>query len=184
MKSIAITLAFLLACILVVPNHAQSKKKAAKVKAAKPITPDIRTVSASPVIEGDPITKPDNRVVSASPVIEGDPMVPDDRVTIQDLKTKLAASAPVLILDVRATEGWNSSPTKIKGAIRVPYEDIEKRMMDWKKTQEIIAYCTCSDDATSLSVARTLKKAGFKNVKALWGGWSAWEQAGYATEPK
>ena len=30
----------------------------------------------------------------------------------------------------------------------------------------------------------TLKKAGFKNVKALWGGWSAWEQAGYATEPK
>lgn len=165
MKSIAITLAFLLACILVVPNHAQSKKKVVKVKATKPITPDIRTVSASPVIEGDP-------------------MVPDDRITIQDLQMKLKASAPILILDVRATEGWNSSPTKIKGAIRVPSEDIEKRMIDWKKTQEIIAYCTCSDDATSLSVARTLKKAGFKNVKALWGGWSAWEQAGFLTEPK
>lgn len=122
MKSIAITLAFLLACILVVPNHAQSKKKATKAKAAKPI-------------------KPDHRIVSASPVIEGDPMIPDDRITIQDLKAKLEAGAPVLILDVRTAEGWNASPTKIKGAIRVPYEDVEKKLKDWKKTQEIIAYC-------------------------------------------
>ena len=141
MKSIAITLAFLLACILVVPNHAQSKKKATKAKAAKPIKPDHRIVSASPVIEGDPITKPDNRIVSASPVIEGDPMIPDDRITIQDLKAKLEAGAPVLILDARTAEGWNASPTKIKGAIRVPYEDVEKKLKDWKKTQEIIAYC-------------------------------------------
>jgi rhodanese-related sulfurtransferase len=33
-------------------------------------------------------------------------------------------------------------------------------------------------------VARTLQKAGFKNVKALLGGWYAWEHAGYPTEPK
>lgn len=122
MKQISITLALLLACLLVVPSHAQNKKKAAKAKAAKP-------------------TKPDNRTVSASPVIEGDPMIPEDRITIQDLKAKLEAGAPVLILDVRTAEGWNASKTKIKGALRVPYEDIEKKMKDWKKTQEIIAYC-------------------------------------------
>ena len=122
MKQISITLAFLLACLLVVPNHAQNKKKAAKAKAAKP-------------------TKPDNRVVSASPVIEGDPMIPDDRLSIHDLKAKLEAGTPLLILDVRTAEGWNASTKKIKGALRVPYEDIEKQMKDWKKPQEIIAYC-------------------------------------------
>ena len=141
MKPISITLALLLACLLVVPNHAQNKKKAAKAKATKPAKPGQRTVSASPVIEGDPSTKPDNRVVSASPVIEGDPMIPDDRVSIHDLKAKLEAGAKVLILDVRAADGWNSATTKIKGAVRVPYEDLEKKMKDWKKTQEIIAYC-------------------------------------------
>ncbi len=122
MKPISIALALLLACLWVVPNQAQTKKKVTKAKAAKP-------------------TKPDNRIVSASPIIEGDPMVPDDRITIQDLKAKLGAGTTVLILDVRAADGWDSSTTKIKGAIRVPYEDVEKKMKDWKKTQEIVTYC-------------------------------------------
>ena len=141
MKRISITLAFLLACLVVVPNHAQNKKKTTKTTAAKPAKLVPRTVSASPVIEGDPSTKPDNRIISASPVIEGDPMIPEDRISIQELKAKLEAGTPVLILDVRTAEGWNASPTKIKGAVRVPYEDVEKKLKDWKKTQEIIAYC-------------------------------------------
>jgi rhodanese-related sulfurtransferase len=162
MKSISIALACLLVCFFAAPNFAQNKKKAIK---AKPV-------------------KPDNRTVSANPVIEGDPMIPEDRISIDDLKAKLAGGAEVLILDVRSASDWKASATRIKGAIRVPLEEVEKKMAGWKKTQEVIAYCACSDDATSLIVTATLKKAGFKNVKALWGGWHAWEQAGYATEAK
>ncbi len=141
MKHFSIVLALLLACILVVPNHAQNKKKAAKTKAANPIKPAPRTVSANPVIKGNPITKPDNRIVSASPVIEGDPMIPEDRISIQDLKARLEASTPVLLLDVRTAESWTASSRKIKGAVRVPQEDLEQKMKGWKKAQEIIAYC-------------------------------------------
>lgn len=181
MKSIAIALACLLVCCFAAPNAAQTKKKAVK---AKPAKPDNRIVTASPMIEGDPVTKSDNRIVSARPVIEGDPMIPEDRISIDDLKVKLAGGSAVLILDVRSADDWKASATKIKGAIRVPLEEVEKKMTGWKKTQEVVAYCACSDDAASLSVTASLKKAGFKNVKALWGGWQAWEQAGYATEAK
>jgi rhodanese-related sulfurtransferase len=181
MKSVSIALAVLLICFFTAPNVAQNKKKASKAKTVKP---DNRTVSASPVVEGDPITKADDRIVSARPVLEGDPMIPEDRISIDDLKAKLASGAAVLILDVRSANDWKASATRIKGAIRVPIEEVEKKMAGWKKTQEVVAYCACSDDATSLMVTATLKKAGFKNVKALWGGWHAWEQAGYVTEAK
>lgn len=188
MKSISIALVVLFVCAcFAAPTQAQSKKKSPKAKAAKQIAPDTRTVTASPVIEGDPITKPnsqDNRIVSANPVIEGDPMIPEDRISIHDLKAKLDEKTSVLILDVRSADGWKTATTKIKGARRVTLEDVEKQMKSWQKSQEIIAYCACSDDATSLSVTHTLKKAGFKNIKALWGGWNAWQEAGYPTEPK
>ncbi len=189
MKFIAVALAVLLVCLSFAPTSAQSKKKSPKAKATKPTPPDTRTVSASPVIEGDPSTKPDaradNRTVSAGPVIEGDPMIPpDDCITKQELKAKLDAGASVMLLDVRSAESWKASARKIKGAQHLSAEDVEKKMKDWNKMRTIVAYCACPDDATSALVARTLKEAGFKNAKALLGGWHAWEQAGYPTEPK
>jgi hypothetical protein len=122
MKPISIALACVLACLWVVPHHAQNKKKPTKAKAAKP-------------------AKPDHRPVAASPVIEGDPMIPEDRISIEDLKARLAAGAKILVLDVRAADGWEAAKTKIKGALRVPYEKLEEQMKGWKKTQEIVAYC-------------------------------------------
>lgn len=141
MKPIAIALGLLLVATLVMSGAAQSKKKAPKSKAAQPAPQDNRPVSASPVIEGDPSTKPDDRVVSAQPVIEGDPMIPEDRITIEELKGKLATKAKVLILDVRSTTSWMSSPTKIKGAIRVREEEVKGRMTEWQKTREVVTYC-------------------------------------------
>ncbi len=183
MKHLSIVLAFLLACILVVPNHAQNKKKAHKAKTAKPAAPDNRTISARPVIADDPSNKAD-RIVFASPVIEGDPMIPADRLSIHDLKAQLDAGAQVLILDLRSPETWQAATTKIKGARRVAVEDLAQKMKGWSKMQQIVAYCECTDDAASMNAVQILKQAGFKNVTALWSGWKAWQEAGYATDPK
>lgn len=182
-----IVTACLCAWLVIIPSLAQTKKKSTKTKAVKIVKPaksEDRPIAANPVIEGDPITKPDNRIVSANPIVEGDPMIPDDRVSIHDVKAKLDSGASILILDVRSAEGWKSATAKIKNARRVSIEEVEKQMKSWQKLQEIVAYCACSDDATSLLAIETLKKAGFKNVKALWGGWHAWIEAGYPTEPK
>jgi rhodanese-related sulfurtransferase len=74
-------------------------------------------------------------------VIEGDPMIPEDRISIEELKARLEAGAKVLVIDVRAADGWEAAKTKIKGALRVPYEKLEEQMKGWEKTQEIVAYC-------------------------------------------
>ena len=126
MKRISVGLMLLLACALTLPTAAQTKPK--KKRTAK-------TTTAQP-------PKKDDRVISANPVIEGDPDVPDDRITIQQLKAKMDASANILILDVRSIEGWKNGTTKIKGSVRVAFEDVDKKMTEWKKTQEIIAYCS------------------------------------------
>ncbi len=181
MKHLSIVLAFLLACILVVPNHAQNKKKA---KTAKPAAPANRTISARPVTTDNPNTKSEDRIVFASPVIEGDPMIPADRLSIHDLKAKLDAGTQILILDLRSLETWQAATTKIKGARRVAVENLAEKMKSWPKTQQIVAYCECTDDAASMNAVQILKQAGFKNVVALWSGWKAWQEAGYPTEPK
>lgn len=126
MKRISVGLMLLLACALALPAVAQTKSK--KKRTAKSTTAQT--------------TKKDDRVVSANPVIEGDPDVPDDRITIQQLKAKMDASEKYLLLDVRSVEGWKTGTTKIKGSIRVAFEDVDKTMTEWKKTQEIIAYCS------------------------------------------
>ncbi len=126
MKRISVGLMLLLACALALPTAAQTKPK--KKRTAKTTTAQT--------------TKKDDRVISANPVIEGDPDVPDDRITIQQLKAKMDASANILILDVRSIEGWKNGTTKIKGSVRVAFEDVDKKMTEWKKTQEIITYCS------------------------------------------
>jgi hypothetical protein len=68
--------------------------------------------------------------------------VADDRITIDALKARLDSGAQILILDVRALEGWNSSPNKIKGAVRVPMEDVDQKKGEWSKVSEIITYCS------------------------------------------
>jgi hypothetical protein len=68
--------------------------------------------------------------------------VADDRITIDQLKAKLDAGTPILILDVRALDGWISSANKIKGAVRVPMEDVDKKKGEWNKATEIITYCS------------------------------------------
>ena len=68
--------------------------------------------------------------------------VADDRITIDQLKARLDAGTQILILDVRALDGWSSSTNKIKGAVRVPMEDVDKKKEAWNKATEIITYCS------------------------------------------
>ena len=109
----------IVAALLALPATAQKAKKS---KAAK--APAVAKTS----------TKKEEKPAVAP--------VADDRITIEQLKAKLDAGVQIIILDVRALDGWNSSPNKIKGAVRVPMEDVDKKKGEWNKTTEIITYCS------------------------------------------
>ena len=60
----------------------------------------------------------------------------DGRVTVEEFK-QLAARNSVVILDVRNDQ----IDRKIKGALHMPYNDIEARAGELPRDREIITYC-------------------------------------------
>lgn len=166
MKRSNLYLALVIGLLMALPVAAQTFPR-------KP-APGEKTTTAEP-----------DRKVTALPVVEGDPDDPNPtRITIKTLKQKLDAKEDVVILDVRSKTAYLGSTVRIKGAVRIPPEEIQERMKELPKNKLIVPYCTCPDEATSGSVAETLLQSGFKSVKALIGGFDAWEAADFPTEPK
>jgi len=94
------------------------------------------------------------------------------------------AGENVTILDVRSDADYRGSLVKIPGAVRISPEQIEAHLSELPKGQEIVAYCSCEQEATSLAVVEQLRRHGYSRVSALFGGFDRWVDAGYPIEPK
>jgi 3-mercaptopyruvate sulfurtransferase SseA len=65
-----------------------------------------------------------------------------ERITVEELKAKLAKNEPVFIIDSRSQGSYDSSETKIKGSVRIPMDDVESRLSEIPRDKEIVVYCT------------------------------------------
>jgi rhodanese-related sulfurtransferase len=106
-----------------------------------------------------------------------------ERITVDELKAKLASKEPVVVIDVRGAD-YDASSTRIKGAMRIVPAELEAHLKDLPRDKEIVTYCACSTDGGALHARQVLLENGFKNVRALKGGWNAWNKAEGAVEPK
>ena len=68
--------------------------------------------------------------------------IPQGRISIEELKRKLDAGQPVLIIDNRAGSSWLGSLVKIKGALHIPLSDLESRIEELPRDVEVVTYCT------------------------------------------
>ncbi len=59
-----------------------------------------------------------------------------ERVTVEQLKG-LAARGAVVIVDVRN----DAIDRKIKGAVHIPYNDLEQRAGELPRARQIVTYC-------------------------------------------
>lgn len=109
--------------------------------------------------------------------------IDEGRITVDELKSKFARNEQITIIDVRGGD-YDASQTKIKGAIRIAPGDIESHLKQIPRDKEIVTYCACSTDGGSVKAAQVLRSNGFTRVRALKGGWNAWNEAGGAVEPK
>ena len=112
-----------------------------------------------------------------------------ETITAEELKAKLAGNEPITIIDVRSPQGYAASTTTIKGAIHFKGRKIKSRLKyaplkDLPKDREIVTYCACPNDESSISAAQVLKESGFKRVRVLQGGWNGWLQAKGPVEPR
>lgn len=62
------------------------------------------------------------------------------RMTAEQLKDKLG-SPDLAVIDVRTEGDWNSSDSKIKGALREDPSTVESWAAKYPKNQTIVLYC-------------------------------------------
>jgi len=110
-------------------------------------------------------------------------------ITAEELKAKLANSDPVTIIDVRGAEGFAASSNTIKGSLHFKVRKLRSRLYypplkDLPKDREIVTYCACPKDQSSIAAAQVFQAAGFTRVKVLQGGWSEWLRANGPVQPK
>lgn len=110
-------------------------------------------------------------------------------ISAEELKTKITANQPLTIIDVRSSEGYANSNNTLKGAIHFKLRKLKSRLAfpplkDLPKDREIITYCACPNDESSIAAAQILQASGFKNVRVLQGGWQAWLKANGPVEPR
>ncbi|MFO8163712.1 MAG: rhodanese-like domain-containing protein [Thermodesulfobacteriota bacterium] len=100
-------------------------------------------------------------------------------ISVSDAKA-LLDKGDVIFLDVRTKSEYRSG--HIPGAVNISRGLLEfmvgKDLPD--KNATIVVYCKTG--GRSCLATNTLVKMGYKNVKNMDGGWSAWIKAGYPVE--
>lgn len=134
------TCALLLIVMLGLANvtEAQSAKTKSKAKAKKSAKAPVRT-SQPPPSTPTPTAQP---AAQAPHTDEHKAEADVPRLTVEELKEKLAKNAPVFIIDSRSQGSYDNSGIKIQGAVRIPAEEIEARLSEIPRDREIVIYCT------------------------------------------
>ena len=109
-------------------------------------------------------------------------------ITAEELKAKLAKNEPVTVIDVRGSTSVIESGNKIKGAVYVKLRRLKYRLgfpplKDVPRNREVVTYCACPNDESSVRAAALLREAGFSRVRVLKGGWVVWKKANGQVEP-
>lgn len=102
------------------------------------------------------------------------------RLSPRDAAKKLHVAA---IYDVRSHGYYEKNTVRIQGSARLEPNALNQPVAPLlPKDKEIVLYCTCAREATSIKVARVLSQQGY-NVAVIAGGLRAWKKAALPVEP-
>ncbi|HKV35344.1 MAG TPA: rhodanese-like domain-containing protein [Pyrinomonadaceae bacterium] len=126
-------------------------------------------------------------LVSVAAVQAQQPVV--NMISAEELKTKMTKNEQVTVIDVRSSEGFANSGTTVKGSIHYKLRKLKSRvnfapLKDLPRSREIVTYCACPKDESSIAAAQILQAAGFTRVKVLQGGWHEWLRVNGPVQPR
>jgi len=101
------------------------------------------------------------------------------RISAPDAARKMAGIA---VFDVRSHGYYEKDTMRIQGSVRLEPNALNQDAVQVPKNKEIVLYCTCVREATSVRVARFLGEQGY-SVSVIAGGLRAWKKAGLPLEP-
>ena len=100
----------------------------------------------------------------------------DMRISVSELNRQILHHDPIVILDLRHPLDVLASPQLIPGAIPIKPNELDEDLGKIPRNSEIVLYCTCPNEETSLAAQRQLLQRGFQRVKVLTGGLPAWKR--------
>lgn len=100
--------------------------------------------------------------------------------------TNLFNKGAAVFIDARSRAEYDAG--HIKGAISLPYREADWKFVDAmagvSEESALITYCDGETCELSMELAVFLRNAGYKNVKVLSNGWSAWKQNNLPVEAR
>jgi rhodanese-related sulfurtransferase len=63
-------------------------------------------------------------------------------LSVAEIRTILERGEPVTFIDSRTPIAWASSKLKIRGAIRVPIDEVPQHLDTIPRGQQLVVYCT------------------------------------------
>ena len=101
------------------------------------------------------------------------------RITPRELKRWMEMGEPLVVVDLRLeVERQEGS---IPGALTVGFEDLDS-LLPVVANKEVVFYCSCPDELSSVRAALRLKRHGITHLHALLGGFSAWRELGFPVD--
>jgi len=100
-----------------------------------------------------------------------EPAVSANDITPQELKRRLDAGDDLFVLDVREPNEYQIANL---GGYLIPLGDLPKRVSELDSSREIVAHCKMG--GRSAKAVDFLRQAGFKKVRNLAGGITAWSE--------
>ncbi|MCC7416027.1 MAG: hypothetical protein IT176_02715 [Acidobacteria bacterium] len=106
--------------------------------------------------------------------------MPVPRITKEDLKARLDAGPPPVMVDARLKYPYEHSTVRLPGAIRYPVEGPAPSI---PRETDVVVYDSDPNEVSSSRVAAELIRKGYRAF-ALQGGISDWLAANFPTETK
>jgi len=103
-------------------------------------------------------------------------------ITANELKTRLKNGDQLFFVNIRHHQDWDLAVMKVRGALRVNDDEVEKHLEQIPRDRSIIVYSTCPGNEPSILTAKLLQQQGFSDVHFLVGGFKAYCQEGLPVE--
>ncbi len=103
------------------------------------------------------------------------------RISIPELVALMRGPEIPVILDVR-DQAARHRDGMIPGAVGADLSALDEIARTYAPDDEVIVYCACPSEASAAVAALHLKRAGFTNIRPLFGGFDAWVAAGLPLE--
>ncbi len=101
------------------------------------------------------------------------------RITVDELYQLQEAGQSLVILDLRSLAALAEDPAAIRGARHMRMEEVEHRLQEIPRDQDIVLYCSCPNEVSSAQVALSFRRRGILRVRPLLGGIDAWRERNY-----